>query len=202
MTEREPQRFNNNSEILEGIMNSWLEENHSFVFSSKAKDLSRKGTQRTKAITQTVLTWLEDKTSKIRRGIPIRQYVDQELSGPDAYGISVLYGFFNSFETVDKSHEKFKDELSVSAFGKMVEIVKDSSATQFPQTARLPITDLVIPWTNQTTDALKKNPILLGAVMAANLYGRIYGNSFATRTQLDASERARQERIFKIISSG
>ena len=199
---RESTKFHNNIEILEGVMDAWLEEIDTSIFSSKAKGLTeRNAVAKTKAITQTVLDWLEDKTSNLRRGLPIRQFIDQELSiKPGDYAIGCLYGFFNSFHTVDINHEKFRDGLGVGAIGRIVEVVRDSTAAQFPQTASLPIEDLAIPWTEQTTNVLKMNPILLGAVMAANLYGCIYGNAFATPQQIDASEKVRQQRIFRQIT--
>lgn len=198
---KESNKFHNSVDILEVIMDSWLEESDSFIFSSRAKSLAARGIPKTKAITQTVLAWLEDKTSNLRIGLSIRQYIEQELSiNPGNYSVGFLYGFLNSFQTVDNAHEKFRDELGVSAVGKIVEVVRDSTTPQFPQTASLPIEDLAIPWTDRTTNILRTNPILLGAVMAANLYGRIYGNSFATPAQIDSSERDRQERIFRQIS--
>ena len=199
MTERD---FRDNLQIVEGIMDSWLEENNTFRFSSEAKRLfENNGVPRTKAITQTILAWLETKTQLLRGRFSVGEFIEQELSkGQGDFGIGVLFGFYNQFQMVDENHEKFSDELGVSVMGKMIEVTRDSTARQFPQTARLPIESLVIPWDDKTTDLLKSNPVLLGSVMATNLYGRIYGNAFATPQQLDRSNQERYKRIFGKIT--
>ncbi len=197
-------QFSSIQDLLEGLLGAWLDESDSFMFSKPARNLVRElSVPATKAITQVVLSWLSENTRALRGNLTVRQYLDKELSVAfdpgDLFAVAVVLGFLTPIEALSSRHANYRDEAGVSFIGAFVAEAQRATASKFPQTASLQLEDLAMPWSDATVEILKTNPTLLGVVYAANLYGRTFGNAFASPAQIEASQRKRQQDMLKQI---
>lgn len=101
---------------------------------------------------------------------------------------------------------KAKQELEKyqSGLGTMIKVLEDFQgdvAQRNTRIGQLTMEDFGFPLTPEVQSLLRKEPILLGSVIAANLYGLIYGTGFASDEEKKTSDEVKARKFKEIRRS-